>query len=77
MNIVKLLAVADSCSAQSKSISDTCKTLRKLAANWPRGAILIHLVDSGVYLYDKHPEEGGKRIEAFNIPCDSVTGLEP
>lgn len=41
----------------------------------PRGYILIARVDgSGLYLFDKHPEDGGKEIAQFpKLKVDHIT----
>jgi len=52
------------------SIAEIKKRLRILEKRWPKGGLMLMSNGHFIYLCDKHPEDGGRVIESFQIPCD-------
>lgn len=52
------------------SIAEIKRRLRILEKRWPKGGLMLMSNGHFIYLCDKHPEDGGRVIESFQIPCD-------
>ncbi len=46
------------------------KLLKDLERGWPTGEMMIFCDGNAVRLCSKHPQDGGKVIESFDIPND-------
>jgi hypothetical protein len=55
--------------ADDANIKAVRKKLKELEKIWPKGYWLLNS-SNHLILSDGHPEDGGKSIEDYNIPCD-------
>jgi hypothetical protein len=57
-------------SEKALTVAEVVKRLRGLEKHWPKGGLMLMANGHFIYLCNKHPEDGGRVIDSFQIPCD-------